>query len=62
MRLTARNVQSVLGVYPDQLPDVLPKVFAGLLEPDQDPLVLQNYAVRALSWILMLFWIYTSYT
>lgn len=62
MRLTAKNVQSVLGVYPEQLPDVLPKVFAGLLEPDQDPFVLQNYAVCVLSGRLMFFWTYTPYT
>ena len=46
MKLTPDNVQSVLGVYPEKLFDVLPEVFSKLLEPNQDELVLQNYAVR----------------
>jgi hypothetical protein len=49
MRLTPNNVQSVLGVYPEKLFDVLPEVFSKLLEPDQDELVLQNYAVCTFS-------------
>lgn len=45
MRLTPYNVQSVLGVCPERLFDVLPEVFSQLLEPDQDDIVLQNYTV-----------------
>lgn len=45
MKLTARNVQVVLGVYPERLYDVLPQVFEQLVDPDIDKMALHNYAV-----------------
>lgn len=45
MKLTAKNVQTVLGVYPERLHDVLPQVFKQLIDPDLDEITLHNYAV-----------------
>ncbi|RDB30501.1 hypothetical protein Hypma_007254 [Hypsizygus marmoreus] len=43
MRINAHNFQSVLNARPERLPDVLPQVFATLLDPDQDEIILLNY-------------------
>ena len=65
MKLTARNVQAVLGVYPERLHHVLPQVFEQLVDPDLDEMALHNYAVSSNSFF---FWfgrpvshIYISY-
>ena len=45
MKLTARNVQAVLGFYPERLHEVLPQVFEQLADPDLGEITLHNYAV-----------------
>lgn len=44
--LTAFNVQRILGVYPERLPDVLPKVFEQLQDENLEEMALHNYVVR----------------
>lgn len=43
--LTAFNVQRILGVYPERLPDVLPKVFEQLQDENLEEMALHNYVV-----------------
>jgi hypothetical protein len=46
MQITVDNFQSILGADSERLPNILPQVFAKLVEPNQDENFLRNYAVR----------------
>jgi len=45
VELTEHNVQTVLGVYPQQYFSVLPLVFDALVKPDIDEMARYTYVV-----------------
>lgn len=45
VELTEHNVQTVLGVYPEQYFTVLPLVFEALVKPDLDQMAQYTYVV-----------------
>jgi hypothetical protein len=46
MRITIDNIPQVLGAPPDQLPDILSKVFEKLVKPNQNETFIRCYCVR----------------
>lgn len=48
MELTANNVDTVLGVYPERLFDVFPQVFELLVDPNIEEMALYHYVVSFL--------------